>query len=46
MVQIHIQKIKMNCWDTLFKISPNGKMKIEKNASNQKMDATFNNQLF
>ena len=34
------------CLVTLFKIGLNGKMKIDKNASNQKMGATFNNQLF
>ena len=31
---------------TPFKIGLNGKMKIDKNASNQKMNATFYNQLF
>ena len=32
--------------DTLFKIGPNGKTKIDKNTSNQKIKTTFYNQLF
>ena len=31
---------------TLFKIAPNGKTKINKSASNQKMNTTFNKELF
>ena len=31
---------------TPFKIGSNGKMKIDKDASNQKMDVTFDTQLF
>ena len=45
-IQSASEKGIIHLFYTLFKIGLNGKMKIDKNTSNQKMDAIFNNQLF